>query len=224
MPLIIKKQPSLGMGLYPVHDVAQILQLDPALVRRWLNEYWGAQFADQHTVTSAWGSGREKIVHFYTLVEFYVFYQLRKMGISAQRITKAHRIIGDEINSDFPFASSSVLTDGKKILYTTNGEDIIDADKTRQLNIKSIIEEFCKKIEFDGNDMALRYWPLGKGKNIIVDPHHQMGQPVVVNTNIMAEALWSLFKAGEKISFIANLYNVAEADVKHCIELFEKAA
>ncbi len=39
-----KKKPSLGIGLYSIPDVAQILHLDPAFVRRWLKEYWGNKF------------------------------------------------------------------------------------------------------------------------------------------------------------------------------------
>ena len=71
---------------------------------------------------------------------------------------------------------------------------------------------------------ALRYWPLGKEKNIVVDPHHQLGQPTVRNTNILAETLYSMYTSGEKISFISSLYDVAESDVKASIEFFKKAA
>jgi uncharacterized protein (DUF433 family) len=224
MSTMIKKKPSLGIGLYTLPDVANILNLDSNLVQRWLREYWGNRFSVEHGNPSSWGKGREKAVPFFTLIEFYVFYQLRKQGVSAQNIAKSHEIIRHELDSAFPFANAVILTDGKKIFYSEDGELIINADKSKQINFKSIIEEFCHKIDFDKDAYALRYWPLGKEKNIVVDPRHQLGQPTVKNTNILAETLYSMYKAGEKISFISSLYDVPENDVKASIEFFKKAA
>jgi uncharacterized protein (DUF433 family) len=224
MDAILKKKPALGIGLYTIPDVANILNLDRTLVRRWLREYWGNQFRLKGKSFASWGKDREKTIHFFTMIEFYVFYQLRKLGVSAQNIAKSHEIIAKELGTAFPFANSRILTDGKKIFYTLNSDLIINADKSRQINIKSIIEAFCHKIDFGNDFNAQRYWPLGKEKNIVVDPHHQLGQPTVNNTNILAETLYSMFTSGEKIGFISSLYNVSEEDVKASIELFKKAA
>jgi uncharacterized protein (DUF433 family) len=221
---VVKSKPSLGIGVYSVPDVARILNLELPLVRRWLREYWENKFKAGKKIYSTWGSGREKIVHFYTLIEFYVFYQLRKQKLSAQSISKSHEIIAEELNTQFPFATSTILTDGKKILYKIDDEIIINADKSRQLNFSAIIKDFCKQIDFGKDHLALRYWPLGKHKNIIVDPHHQLGQPIIKNTNILAETLYRMSTAGEKINFIASLYDVSQSDVKDSIEFFKKAA
>jgi uncharacterized protein (DUF433 family) len=224
MAATLKKKPSLGIGLYTIPDVANILNLDRTLVRRWLHEYWGSQFRLKGKSFASWGKGREKAVHFFTLIEFYVFYQLRKLGVSAQNIAKSHEIISDDLKTAFPFANLRILTDGKKIFYTVNGDIIINADKSKQINITAIIEAFCHKIDFGEDLTALRYWPLGKAKNIVVDPHHQLGQPTVKDTNILAQTLFSMYTSGEKISFISALYSVSEDDVKASIELFKKAA
>ncbi len=224
MNAIINKKPSLGIGLYTIPDLANILNLDRTLVRRWLHEYWGNQFDTTDGNSASWGKGRDKTIHFFTLIEFYVFYQLRIQGVSAQNIVKSHEIIRQELNITFPFANSVILTDGKKIFYSTDGELIINADKSKQINFKSIIEEFCHKIDFDKDKLALRYWPLGKEKNIVVDPHHQLGQPTIKNTNILAETLYNMYTSGEKIGFISSLYDVSENDVKASVDFFKKAA
>lgn len=224
MLLLVNKKPSLGIGLYSVPDVARILNLEPPFVRRWLREYWENRFKIGKKSKSTWGTGRDKIVHFYTLIEFYVFYQLRKQGLSAQSIAKSHEIIAEEINSQFPFASSTILTDGKKILYKIDDDIIINADKSKQLNFSAIIKEFCQQMDFGKDQLALRYWPMGKEKNIVVDPHHQLGQPTIKNTNILAETLYRMCAAGEKVNFVATLYEVSESDVNASIEFFKKAA
>jgi uncharacterized protein (DUF433 family) len=221
---MIKKKPSLGIGLYTIPDLANILNLDRNLVQRWLREYWGNRFSTGQGDLSSWGKGRDKAVHFFTLIEFYVFYQLRKQGVSAQNIAKSHEIIRQELNTAFPFANSTILTDGKKIFYSSDGDLIINADKSKQINFKSIIEQFCHKIDFGKDAYAHRYWPLGKEKNIVVDPHHQLGRPTIKNTNILAETLYSMYTSGEKINFISTLYDVPENDVRASIEFFKKAA
>lgn len=218
------KKPSLGIGLYSIPDVARILNLETPFVRRWLNEYWGNRFKAGKKSFSSWGTGRDKSIHFYTLIEFYVFYQLRKQGLSAQSIAKSHEIIADELKTPFPFANLTMLTDGRKILYAIDHDTIINADKTKQIAFSAIIKEFCHQIDFGKDHIALRYWPLGKDKNIVVDPHHQLGQPVIKNTNLLAETLYRMNAAGEKISFLASLYDVSENDVKASIDFFKKAA
>jgi hypothetical protein len=105
MDAIIKKKPSLGIGLYTIPDVAKILNLDGTFVRRWLREYWGNQFKTKEKNYAYWGKGREKAIHFFTLIEFYVFYQLRKQGVNAQNIAKSHEVIGAELKTSFPFAN-----------------------------------------------------------------------------------------------------------------------
>lgn len=224
MRAVVEKKPSLGIGLYAIPDVARILHLEPSFVRRWLNEYWGSKFRSVKGLPSSQGSGRDKAIYFHTLIEFYVFYQLRKQGLSAQNIAKTHEIIAAELNTRFPFANSTILTDGKKIFYSIGEEVIITADKTRQINFSSIIKNFCHQIDFGKDQLALRYWPLGKEKNIVVDPHHQLGQPTIRNTNILAETLYRMHAAGEKINFISSLYDVSENDVAASIEFFSKAA
>lgn len=184
----------------------------------------GGRFSTKHDNLASWGKGRDKAIHFFTLIEFYVFYQLRKQGVSAQKIANSHEIIRQELGISFPFANAIILTDGKQIFYSSDGDLVINADRSKQINFKSIIEEFCHKIDFGKDAHALRYWPLGKEKNIVVDPHHQLGQPIIKSTNILAETLYSMYTSGEKISFISSLYDVPENDVKASIEFFKKAA
>lgn len=123
MKSTLKRNLSLGIGLYSIPDVAQILNLEPSFVRRWINEYWNNKFKNGKKEVAYRGSGRDKVIHFYTLIEFYVFYQLRKQGLSAQHIAKCHQIIANGINTQFPFANLTILTDAKRyFIRSTLGE------------------------------------------------------------------------------------------------------
>jgi len=213
----------LGAGIYSIPDVAFILKLPVAKVRRWMNELWDTRLV-QHDHKYSWGEGREKATNFYTLIEFYVFYLLRESKVSTHKILIAHEDMSNQLNSPYPFASSKLLTDGKSILFTMSDGSIVNADRTKQTAFKEIIEIFCKKIEFSDSQIAERFYPLGKNSSIVVDPHHQFGQPVVFDTNILAETIFDLYQAGENTQFISHLYQLKEKEVKDAIALFTPEA
>ncbi|MBO9675948.1 MAG: DUF433 domain-containing protein [Sphingobacteriaceae bacterium] len=215
-----KLNQQLGGGIYTIPEVAFILKLPVGKVRRWMTDFWDNKFSIKHSDRYSWGEGRDKATNFYTLIEFYVFYQLRALNISTNKIIKAHQDMAEQLNTAYPFASSKLLSDGKSILFTMEDGTIVEADNTRQTVFKQIIEQFCKKIEFSSTDIAERFYPLGKEKHIIVDPHHQFGQPVIEETNILAQTLYELHTAGESLTFLSRLYDIKETDIQSAIELF----
>ena len=85
------------------------------------------------------------------------------------------------------------------------------------------IRVFFRNIDFDNELIASRFWPLGKDRNIVVDPMRQFGHPVIGSTNIYPETLFNLYKAGEPLEFIAFTYEIDLDHVRDAIE-FCKAA
>jgi uncharacterized protein (DUF433 family) len=215
---------SIGLGIYTIPDVAAILGLPQAKVRRWLNEYWNQQFNKPNQSIFSDGMGRELVTNFYTLIEFFTFYQLREEGVSAQKIVKAHGILEKVFNTSYPFATSNILTDGRGVLFTGEVGDIIRADETLQITIKDVFEPFCKKIEFNKDTLAQRFFPMGRASSIVIDPKRQFGQPTIINTNILAETIFDLFRGGESEEVIANLYQIKLHEVKDAITFYRKAA
>lgn len=210
----------LGAGIYSIPDVAFILGLPVQKVRRWMNEFWDQRIGKMNNKYS-WGEGKNKATNFYTLIEFYVFYQLREMSIGTNKILQVHQEMREILNTPYPFASAKVLSDGKSILFKMDDDTVVHANRSRQIVLKEIIETFCKKIEFSSSDIADRFYPMGKDKHIMVDPHHQFGQPVIENTNILAETIYDFYLAGESIAFLSKLYDLSEAEIKDAILLFE---
>ncbi|NIJ51206.1 DUF433 domain-containing protein [Dyadobacter arcticus] len=213
----------IGSGIYTIPDVSIILGLPPAKVRRWLNEYWNAQFGGSDKIFSE-GLGKSLTTNFFTLIEFFTFYQLREEGVSTQKIVKAHKILEEVLGTKYPFAKSNILTDGKQILFTGQIGEIIRADETLQITIKHVFEPFCKKIDFNSHDLAERLYPMGKDHAIIIDPKRQFGQPLIGTTNILAETVYGLFQGGESIEVIVRLYDLSIAEVKDAINFYQNAA
>ncbi len=205
--------PKLGEGIFLMKDVANILNLPYSKVRIGMNEFW-----EDYT----FGEKGNKAVNFYTLIEFYTFYQLRAKGISSQMIKKAHQRIAKDLNTPYPFARN-IRTDGKHIWFDFL-EDIVNADGKQQISIKSILLPFLKKIEFNEADIANRYFPLQNSKKVVVDPKYQFGQPTITGTGIKVETIGKLYKGGESQKNIASLYDLRSAEVRDAIAYYKQSA
>lgn len=209
----ISNSPKLGEGIFLTKDIANILDLPYSKVRRGMSEFW-----DDYT----FGEKGNKAINFYTLIEFYTFYQLRKEGISSQTIKKAHQRIAKELQTAYPFARS-IHTDGKAIWYDFL-EDIVNADGRQQIAIKPILLPFLMKIEFNQNDLADRFFPLKNSKKVVVDPKYQFGQPTITGTGIKVETIGKLYKGGESQNNIAAMYDLKLVQVKDAISYYKQSA
>ncbi len=215
----------LGTGIYTIPDVAAILRLPIKKVRRWMNEYWNIKFGGLTQAKFSVGAGREEATNFYTLIEFFTFYQLRERGVTAQRIIRAHEALGNHLNVVYPFATSNIYTDGRSVFFQHSEiSEIIHADETMQVVIKEVLDFFLKKIEFDGNRLAKRFFPLGKDHSVVIDPQRRFGQPVVGETNILTENLYRLYKGDESVETIASIYDLSAQQVEDAINFHRNAA
>lgn len=222
-----ENHPEIGNGIYTLPDLARILNLDYHKVQRLLNEYWDKRFASHFSEKYSWTVSNNKAVSFHTLVEFYIFYQLKEAGVSTQGILKAHKELSEIFNTPFPFAKSQILKGmncfGKRIVFELSKENIIDLDSTKQLNLK-FIKNFLYKLDFDKNDLAQRLYPMGKKNYVIVDPKHQFGQPTIKGTNLFPETIYGLYQNKETKKFIALSYDISLKQVTDAIEYCKKAA
>ncbi len=209
-------QPELGKGIYTARDISQILKLPKNKVNRWLNEYWKEY---------SWEIDKTKAINFNSLIEFYVFYQLRERGFNSEQIQTAHKQISKALNTMYPFASSQIITlDNKKIFFKDSNANVLNADETLHFLIKEIIEPFCEKIEYDSNKNALLFYPDGKTSSVVVDPRKQFGAPVIAGTGILAETLFLYNKGGESVAFIADIFDLTEQQVTDALNFFKPAA
>jgi len=222
---MISMKPEIGRGVYTTPDAARILGLPVHKVRRWLKEYWNKRFgAEEEAQPYSWGEGNERAFGFLTLMEFYVFYRLKESGVRTHKILSAHERLSKRLGTKFPFASVKLLTDGGRILFSPEDGAIVDVEPDFQYNLKEIIEPFCEKIEFDQGNLAQRFYPMGKNGGIVIDPHHQFGQPVIQGTNILPQTLWNYYKGGEKPATIATLFDIPLKAVENAVAFWKKVA
>jgi uncharacterized protein (DUF433 family) len=216
----------IGHGIYTVKDVSQILHMPYRKVNRWLTEYWDGELGSLYERQYSWKIEKTKAIGFHTLIEFYILILFAEAGVSTREVLKAHKELTKRYSSHFPFALKDVLenisTDGKKIYLHQDGTTLT-LDGTKQLNL-SFIKIFFKKLDFDNDLLASKFWPLGKNKKVVCDPTHKFGLPVVLGTNIQTEAIYRMYRANESKSFIAEIYNLSTSQVNDAIEFHSTAA
>ncbi len=215
----------INNGIYTLPEVSRILRLPYHKVNKWVNVYWDKQLGSYFDKRYSWSVKNTKAVSFHTLIEFYVLYLIGESGVSTKKVLQAHLELSELYKTAFPFAQQEILdcihTTGKNIFFETSS-GIIALDGTRQFQL-GFIKTFFKNLDFDNEMIASRFWPLGKEKNIVVDPKRQFGHPVVGSTNIYPETLCNLYKAGEPVEFIAFTYEIDPKLVLDAIEFCEAA-
>jgi uncharacterized protein (DUF433 family) len=210
-------QPRIGEGIYFPVDVSQILSLKYQKVKYLMNTFWS-----EYT----FGGDRNKAINFYSLIEFYTYYHLKEKGFSSKHIKDFHKKLSKALHTDYPFASIRVVdAKGKKkastkskIWYDYAGELMRD-DRINQPTILSFVKPFLKQVQFGDDLLAKRFFPLKHTENIVVDPLHQFGKPVINGTNLQTKTIFSLFDAGETKSNICILYDISANQVDDAIRL-----
>lgn len=177
------------------------------------------------------GKKRNKAINFFSLIEFYTFYHLREKGFTSQHIKSFHRNLSGSLETRYPFASIRVVdrkesnekTRNSKIWYECMGELMRD-DRINQPSISSFVKPFLKQIDFGDDLLARRFYPLQHTKNIVVDPLHQFGQPVINGTNIQTKAIFNLYDIGETKTNICKMYDLSVNEVEDAIRLHTRKA
>lgn len=209
---------AVGAGVYTLPDTARILRLPNEKVRRWASGYWKMNnermrsHAEPIVNRGVWGEGKSRALNFFALIEIFTFMALRELGIPLQKIRNAREELIRRFETFYPFANHELLCDGKQIFVSIEGKNapiLMYLGKKGQTALKDIVEPFCHKLDFcSETKLAERFWPLGKERFVVVDPHHGFGRPTISGTNITSEAIVGMVKAGESMEQIADMYQI----------------
>lgn len=212
--IIQEELPRLGEGIYLAKDIANILELPYRRVYDLMRGFWQSY---------SFGDLGNKAVNFYALIEFYIYFQCREHGMSAQKVKKFHTQLSLDLKTKYPFAHYRISTDFENIWAESTG-NLIKADGKRQFDLLPVLDKFLHNVSYDGNNMATRYYPLGREAEIVVDPVYQFGQPIVDGTAIKTKSIYNLHLGGESNKRISALYDIPISKVKDAIRFHSKAA
>jgi uncharacterized protein (DUF433 family) len=148
-----------------------------------------------------------------------------KTGVSWKTMRRAHANARRELKTTHPFCSQRVATDRKNILLRQAEQDSDDALLnlvTSQREFSRIVHDFLKELEFCGDEIV--WWPLGKNRQIIVDPRRNFGQPTVARSGVPAQVLARSVRANSSEELVVRWYEVQQDEIRDALEFEESLA
>jgi len=206
---------SQGRGLYSVHEAALFSRVSQATLNRWLFGTTHRKALRKPLLDTANG----KYVSFIEFVEAMAVGELRRMGISLQKIREAIDTANKTYRIEHPFAHKTHKTFaiGKDLYITIDGVDpvgLTGIDKF-QTSSKQILEVYMKGLSFGPDNLANSFTAFAnKASLITMTPSKLFGEPLVVRCGYSAQTLWNAANEEGSMEVAARNYGVEEEDVE----------
>jgi uncharacterized protein (DUF433 family) len=220
----------LNTGLYSVPEAARLTRISVGKIRRWLKGYNFKSGDSIHHSDAVWQGELQPVenklaLSFRDLLELRFVDAFIGAGVSWRTMRRAHAKAQTGLDTTHPFCSNRIFTDGRSILLRQGEQDsdqaLIDL-ATDQAEFSRIVEPFRKELEFSGSDII--WWPLGRQRQIVVDPKRNFGQPTVARSGVPSQVLARSVKANASSDLVAQWYEVQPEEIRDAVEFEESLA
>jgi len=165
---------------------------------------------------------------FQDLLEVRMVDAFRKRGVSWPTLRVAAGSAQKLFGVTHPFSSRRFLTDGRDIFAEINDKSgeaaLLDIVRT-QYAFAEVLGPLLHGVEFDEYDQALRWWPLGTKRRVVIDPARSFGQPIVSREGVPTALIAQAYKAANRsITGVAEWYELEARSVRDAIEFERKLA
>jgi hypothetical protein len=213
----------IGVGIYTVPEAAGYLHENGDDVRRWAFGYRRRRHGQDvehppliHTQLPKVDG--ELAITFLELVELMYIRGFARAGASWKTIKVAAKTASRIFQTEHPFAMKRFFADPEGIyalIEETVGDDsLVELVGHGQHTLRDLVQPYLGQLDFDPKEVARRWWPLGCGGGVVLDPQIAFGAPIVAEVGIPTRALSSAFEAevaaGRKaaIETVAWMYEV----------------
>lgn len=221
------EHPSVKRPLYSFAEADRIIRVSPGTSRRWLKGYsfwWGGEHHKMPPVTP--GIGEPEAVAFVDLMEVAAVSELRKRRFSFKRIRQINAYCRLYLQEPRPLVTQKFKVVGQDIFLDADFDILVDVGREAgMLAWREVLEPFLEDVEYE-NELARRWWPLGKKRMVVVDPDYGFGLPVVEGTGVRTEIIAERYRAGDSIDEIAYDFDVTPKQINDALrwEMPKKAA
>ncbi len=164
-------------------------------------------------------------VSFFDLVSIKAIDGLRKRKFGARKIREVITFCQDELGVDYPLATRRFKTDRRNIyMHAGDGQlwEVLGRQKGAQA-WDQVLDPFLKDLEYQ-NDLARRWWPIGRDELVVVDPEYGFGSPVIVNSGLRTELVAERHEVGDDPEVIAYDFNLTLEQVESALKMETKLA
>lgn len=168
------------------------------------------------------------VLSFRDLLEIRFVDAFRDKGVSWKTIREASDYAAEILQTSHPFATRKFKTDGRKIIAQFGR----DRRKVKLLDLigkqyelpEMIAHTLFAGVEFGKGIEPLRWWPMGTGGGVLLDPARSFGQPIVAREGVPTRVLAAAFRAEGNEDVVSAWYEVSRASVRNAVAYEESLA
>lgn len=142
-----------------------------------------------------------------------------------QTVRKAAQVAQRTFETRYPFASRAVYIEGQQIFaaLSTDPDDAhvieLRLGRTAQIQWALIFEPLMREVEFHPQtSLAERWWPLGRDREVVLDPAVMFGAPVIAGSRVRTN-LAAAMAAVSSAAATAAAFGIPESGVRAAVEL-----
>jgi len=222
----------LDIGLYSVPEAARLTDVSPGRIRRWLRGYrYRTSSGEVRNSPPVWERDLADfdalVVTFRDLIEIRYVDAFIDQGISWATLRHSTAQATELTGNTHPFSSRRFKSDGRRLFM-----DIAKAGKRdkallevlkNQYTLRKIVDPFLFGMEFLKDD-PYRWWPLGRKREIVLDPRRSFGHPITNRGGVSTRVLAAGFLAEKSYEKVASWYEVPIVGVRDAVRFENKLA
>jgi uncharacterized protein (DUF433 family) len=205
-------------------------------VRRWVEGYsFRGKWQDPVSEPARRAADGTIYLTFHHLIEVWTIRRMRQgpdgsKGLSLQAVREAAQAARELFQTSFPLADERLAWDGAGIFYDIAGAEAVDAGLVElsrhkgQYTWSEFIRDGLKRIQYR-NHQAIRLWPLGRDRLVVLDPSIRNGWPTLArggrSIGIPADVVAEMVEAGDSPSEVAASYEVEARAVADALAFVE---
>jgi uncharacterized protein (DUF433 family) len=205
----------LGLGLYDLHECAELTGLDLKRIRRWFVPS-PSETNRRPVLKPDYPSVEgDTAISFLDMIEVFVLGNLREHKVPLQTLRNVYTRLQRDFKQKHPLAHNRLATDGTDVFLRVadaEGKEQLIEVLTRQMVFPEIIAPFLKQLDYDPETHLARLWRIADG--VVLNPAIALGKPVVDGVFVKTEVLADAYHANDQnADAVARWYNVRPDDV-----------
>ena len=209
-------------SMYTFGEAAHLAHVSASTVRNWVLGYRDIQPLFTST------NGQDPMVSFIQLIEIVVAARFRKADhVSYQRVRSAYENAKNLYQLSYPFAHLTLEAIGRHIVQWLNTDEpdvsLQTLDDPQQWTLPGLVAEAMAQLDYE-EDLAARWYPVGKDVPIVVDPRMSAGTPTIKGRGVTIQVIRKRFKAGQNMEFIAKDFELEQSVIEEAVRYAEQVA
>ena len=214
----------LSKGIYSLADASLLTGTTKATITNCIKGYTRMNVVSEPLITIDYIPIHDFYsISFLDLIELFFVNAFRKRGVSLKTIRMVYNKAKDKIGFNHPFSTMKFKTDGKSILMQVDDRTLLTIIND-QYEIKKILDPFLFDAFDFKQDVVNRIWPLGKNRQVVIDPNRSFGKPIVNKEGVLVEILFQAYKTEKSFKKVASWFEVSNKSVKDAVDYYQKLA